>query len=109
MPNYYFWTLTGYFYCIYNKNMKYEWDDDKQRINLIKHGIDFQVALEFEWDTALETVDDRRDYAESRWVALGLVKDRLYVLVYTIRVENIRVISLRKANKREVQFYENKA
>jgi uncharacterized protein len=89
--------------------MKYEWDDDKQRINLIKHGIDFQVALEFEWDTALETVDDRRDYAESRWVALGLVKDRLYVLVYTIRVENIRVISLRKANKREVQFYENKA
>ena len=89
--------------------MKYEWDDDKQRINLIKHGIDFQVALEFEWDTALETVDDRRDYAESRWVALGLVKDRLYVLVYTIRVENIRVNSLRKANKREVQFYENKA
>lgn len=86
--------------------MKYEWDDDKQ---LIKHGIDFHAALEFEWDTALETVDDRLDYEEPRWVALGLIKDRLHVLVYTIRVENIRVISLRKVNTREVQFYENKA
>ncbi|MCP4294095.1 MAG: BrnT family toxin [Proteobacteria bacterium] len=88
--------------------MKYEWDDDKQRINLIKHGIDFQGALEFEWDTASETVDNRQDYDETRWVTLGLIKDRLHVLVYTIRVENIRIISLRKANKREVQFYENK-
>ncbi len=88
--------------------MKYEWDDDKQRINLIKHSIDFHAVREFEWDTALETLDDRRDYEEPRWIALGLINDRLHVLIYTIRVENIRVISLRKANKREVQFYEKK-
>ena len=87
--------------------MEYEWDDDKQQINQAKHGVDFQVVLEFEWDTALETVDDRRDYEEQRWVALGLIKERLHVLVYTIRMENIRVISLRKANSREVQYYES--
>ncbi len=87
--------------------MLYEWDDDKQQIIQSKHGVDFQVVLEFEWDTALETVDDRRDYEEQRWVALELIKERLHVLVYTIRMENIRIISLRKANSREVQYYES--
>ena len=49
--------------------MKYEWDNDKHRINLIKHSIDFHAVHEFEWDTALETLDDRQDYKEPRWIA----------------------------------------
>lgn len=86
--------------------MKYEWDESKREINLIKHGIDFSVIAGFEWETALETKDNRKDYQEERWVALGLIKKRVHVLVYTFRLENIRVISLRKANDREIKHYE---
>lgn len=92
--------------CIYNKNMKYEWDESKREINLIKHGVDFECLVDFEWDTAVITVDDRRDYNEQRWVAAGKIDGRLHIVVYTLRSDIIRVISLRKANKREIQFYE---
>lgn len=54
------------------------------------------------------TADDRFNYSEERWVALGLIDNRLHVLTYTIRGENIRLISLRKANKRESEYYEEK-
>jgi len=87
--------------------MQYEWDEAKRLANLIKHGVDFTEAEEFCWDTALEAVDDRQNYGEERWVALGKIADRLYVMIYTLRGETIRIISLRKANKREVTYYEH--
>ena len=68
--------------------------------------MDFSVVLDFEWDTALETQDDRKEYYEQRWIALGLINSRLHVLIYTIRSNNIRVISLRKASYREIRYYE---
>jgi len=86
--------------------MEYEWDDVKQQANLVKHEVDFSIAEGFEWDTALETIDDRHNYNEERWIALGLIKNRLYVLIYTYRFEKARIISLRKANKREREYYE---
>jgi len=86
--------------------MNYDWDESKRCANLAKHGIDFNTAVDFEWDTAIETLDDRLDYGEARWVALGYLRQRLHVLIYTIRADTIRIISLRKANSRERQYYE---
>ena len=86
--------------------MQYDWDENKRVANLVRHKVDFADAIDFEWDTALETVDDRFDYGEERWVALGLIGKQLHVMVYTFRADKIRIISLRKANKRERSHYE---
>ena len=88
--------------------MKYEWNENKCNANIAKHGVDFISAEEFDWSTAIEVFDERNDYGEDRWIALGLIGTRLHVLIYTIRFETIRIISLRKANKRERDFYEAK-
>ncbi|MBW7850889.1 MAG: BrnT family toxin [Rhodospirillales bacterium] len=82
-----------------------EWDDDKRAANIEKHGVDFSVARDFDWDTALTLEDDRQDYGEPRFVSIGFIGPRLHVLVWTTRSERLRVISLRKANAREVQRY----
>lgn len=87
--------------------MRYEWDEGKRTANLVRHGVDFAVAEDFAWDTAVETIDDRFDYGEERWIALGDIHERLHVLVYTNRADVVRIISLRKANRRERVFYES--
>ena len=86
--------------------MRYEWDENKRVANLAKHGVDFEEAERFDWSLAIEAIDDRTDYGEVRWVALGPIGDRLHVLTYTVRGENIRLISLRKANERERESYD---
>lgn len=86
--------------------MHYEWDENKRQATLAKYGVDFEIAVDFEWDTALETIDDRFDYGETRWVAIGKIKRLTYVMIYTPRGDNIRIISLRKANPHERQHYE---
>ncbi|MGE0109729.1 MAG: BrnT family toxin [Bdellovibrionales bacterium] len=86
--------------------MIYEWDETKRVANSVKHGVDFTEAEKFDWSTALETQDTRFDYEEIRWVALGCIDNRLHVLIYTERANSIRLISLRRANKREVAYYE---
>lgn len=88
--------------------MKYEWDEKKNAANQIKHGLDFSEAEGFCWGTAIETVDDRADYGEERWIALGQIGNRVHVMIYTRRGENLRLISLRKANKRETNYYEKR-
>lgn len=88
--------------------MDYEWDEAKRVANLAKHGIDFALAADFDFETALVTVDDRQDYGEKREIALGLIGKRAYVLVFHRRATTIRMISLRKANAREVKRYESK-
>ena len=87
--------------------MRYEWDEGKRAANLVRHGVDFMAAEDFAWDTAVETIDDRFDYGAARWVALGSIQERLHVLVYTHWIGVIRIISLRKANEREREFYES--
>ncbi len=88
--------------------MKYEWDENKRVANRAEHGVDFIDADNFDWSSAIETIDDRFNYIEDRWIALGFIDNRLHVLIYAIRGENIRLISLRKANKREKDYYEEK-
>jgi len=83
----------------------WDWDEDKRTGNLAKHGVDFATIVAFEWDTALTAEDDRRDYGERRLVSVGFIGERLHVLVWTDRDEAPRLISLRKANAREVKWY----
>lgn len=87
--------------------MKIEFDPAKDVANVAKHGVSLQAASDFDWDTALEREDDRFDYGEMRFVALGLIGDRLYVLAFAegSHDEAIRAISLRPAEKQEVRFY----
>ncbi len=92
--------------CYYIKPMQYEWDNRKNAANKIKHGMEFREAEGFHWNNALETIDDREDYGEERRIALGLICGRVHVLIFTRRADNIRLISLRKANKRELEIYE---
>jgi len=79
----------------------YDWDPEKADANFSKHGVSFTAVYEFEWATAIRREDRRYDYGEPRWQALGKIGARDHVLVYTLRQNAIRVISLRKANRRE--------
>jgi uncharacterized DUF497 family protein len=85
--------------------VSYEWDPAKGDENLAKHGVDFESAANFDWVVAIITPDTRRNYGEARFVAHGPIDGRLYVLVYTRRHPFRRIISLRKANKREQAEY----
>ena len=89
--------------------MQYEWDEKKNTTNRTKHGVDFSLAFQFEWDNAIVFIDDRFAYGETRYCALGYIDVRLYHLVFTCRFARdiIRIISLRKANQREVRKYAN--
>ena len=64
------------------------------------------AAADFDFENALYAVDDRRDYGETRYVALGMLRDRLHVLCFVETDDGMRVISFRKANAREVRSYE---
>lgn len=85
----------------------YEWDEAKAEANEAKHGIPFKSVEKFEWTTALVGFDNRSEYGEVREFALGIIADRLHVLVYTRRDGTVRVISLRKANAREQRSYDD--
>ncbi len=87
--------------------MKVEYDPAKNERNLSQRGISFDAAIGFDFGSALVEEDTRSDYPEQRWVAIGLIGDRVHVLCFTQIPGGIRVISLRKANKREVKFYES--
>ncbi len=88
--------------------MKFEWDEAKNRANVRKHGIDFADAIDIFNHPYLRAHDDRENYGEERWRALGWMKALVVVVVYTERQGNtVRVISARKATRREVRHYEN--
>lgn len=86
--------------------MNTTFDPAKDAVNLAKHGISLAEAARLDWDNALVSLDDRREYGELRQVALAPMDDRLWVVVFTDRPEGRRVISLRKANLREYRRYE---
>ena len=86
--------------------MKLSYDSSKNDSNIQKHGLSLAEARLLEWATALEWIDGRKNYGEERRVALVLMKHRLYCIVYVELKIGIRVISLRKANIREVEKYE---
>ena len=81
-------------------------DPRKERRNIAERGLSLDLAEQLDWATALIWEDKRNDYGERRYCVLGLIEDRLHSVVFTPRKGKPRVISLRKANKREVNRYE---
>ncbi len=87
--------------------MTFEWDERKAGRNLAKHGVPFEYAARVFFDSnRLDAGDDRRDYGEDRRITLGLIDGRLYAVAYTRRASSIRLISARKANRRERRQYD---
>ena len=90
--------------------MEFEWDDAKSNACFLRRGFDFAYALRVFLDPHRIVVEDRRwDYGEDRYCVLGMIEDRVYVVVYTMRGSTIRIISARKANAKEVADYEHNA
>lgn len=91
--------------------MRFEWDDEKEKKNIFKHGIKFKTAeLVFGDDDHIEIYDEAHStLEEDRYIAIGLINEIAVVVtvVYTERGEAIRIISARKATKREEEEYYN--
>jgi len=86
--------------------VKFEWDENKRQINLQKHGIDFTEADEIFGNPLLSKID-KRYYNEDRWIGLGITHRCVVLVVYAEPdEETIRIISIRKATKRERNTYE---
>lgn len=92
---------------IYNVQVNISFDPAKNERNIAERGIPFEAATDFDWSTALVVEDLRKDYGEQRFQALGFIGERLHMLVFTPREGKVHVISLRKANRREVTGYES--
>lgn len=86
--------------------MAITFDPRKDAVNRRKHDISLSRAEDFDFETAIFVVDDREDYDEVRYRALGFLEARLYSLVFTQDGEDIRAISLRKATRHEAKEYE---
>ncbi len=87
--------------------LTFEWDDLKSEACLASRGFDFSYVLRVFFDPKkIAWRDERWDYGEQRYKLLGNIDGRLFVVIYTLRSENIRIISARKANERERRLYE---
>lgn len=86
--------------------MEIEFDTNKDEANIRLRGLSFERVVNFDFETAVYRQDSRRDYGETRIRTLGFLDGRLHALVFTETSKGIRVISFRKANKREVKTYE---
>jgi uncharacterized DUF497 family protein len=84
--------------------LEIEFDPAKSQRNIEDRGLSFALAAEFDWTSALILQSDRG--GEERYIATGFIGERLHVLVFARRGETVRVISLRRANSREVRRYE---
>lgn len=87
-------------------DLEFEWDEEKAKVNLAKHCVSFLTAAAIFANEILERIDDRQDYGEIRWIALGRVDTEVYRVVFTWRDENlIRIISAQKASRDEREIY----
>jgi hypothetical protein len=85
----------------------FEWDERKRHSNLRKHGIDFRrIVGAFKSEQRVVFKDDRRDYREARFIVLCPVNGILLHIAFTTRGDAIRIISARRANRREQRTYE---
>jgi uncharacterized DUF497 family protein len=90
---------------VYNLCVKFEWDEDKSRINKAKHGIDFETARDLWLDENRIEIHAPHPL-EDRMIIIGKREDKLWSAVYTRRDDAIRIISVRRARKREASLYE---
>ncbi len=90
--------------------MEFEWDDQKEKENIKKHGIDFTTAAHvFSDEFRIEKYDDKHSQEEDRYLVIGIIHEQLAVVtvVYTPRRNVIRMISARIATKEEKEEYYN--
>ena len=88
--------------------MGFEWDEDKNRINIEKHGISFDVAKRIFEGPVLTWRDTRKDYGEERDISLGKVEEQVLLTVaHTDRNDCIRIISARVASQKERRIFED--
>jgi len=85
--------------------MRVEFDRAKDAANQVKHGVSLALAGELDWEAALVWIDDRFEYDELRMIALAPKTKILYYVAFVYRGEARRIISLRRANRREVKYY----
>lgn len=82
-----------------------EFDPAKDKANRAVHGVSLAVAERLDWDAALVWIDDRFEYEELRMIALAPESSTLYYVAFVERGETRRIISLRRATRREVKHY----
>jgi len=85
--------------------MRITYDAQKAQLNQAKHGISLAEAVNLEWDTLYTFEDARHNYGETRMIGYALNGNRLFCVIYTDRGNTRRIISLRKANNREIRQY----
>jgi uncharacterized DUF497 family protein len=87
--------------------MKFDWDEKKSRANKSKHGIDFNTAVKL-WDDR-DRIEIQTSFpAESRNALIGKIGDKLWTAIFTKRMDTTRIISVRRARKKETNLYEQK-
>jgi uncharacterized DUF497 family protein len=92
----------------YTAAMNFEWDEAKSDLCFRERGFDFAYAAQVFFDPdRMVQADTRYSYGEERYRVIGVIEQRLFVVVYTPRHDAMRIISARKANQREVRYYEN--
>jgi uncharacterized DUF497 family protein len=84
----------------------FTWDAAKAARNLAKHGVSFESALDFDWATSVVVDRTRRSDGERRQAAIGWLGSRLHTVIFTDRVDGVRLISFRRANRAEARTYE---
>jgi len=84
--------------------MTFEWDEKKSQTNKSKHGIDFNTATEL-WNDQDRIEIQTNFQDENRNVLIGKIKDKLWTAIFTRRVDAIRIISVRRARKKEAKLY----
>lgn len=85
--------------------MHLSFDPAKNERNIEERGLAFNLVSDLDWANALIDEDTRKNYGERRFRVLGRINERLYAVVFTPRANKLHVISLRKANSREVERY----
>jgi uncharacterized DUF497 family protein len=89
--------------------VRYEWDDAKSRGNVAKHALDFADAAQVLSGRCVTFMDSRFDYGEERLITLGLLAGRVVIVAHAPRGDDItRIISMRKANRREQRIYQER-
>ena len=87
--------------------MTFEWDNEKSCSNQAKHGIDFDAAKALWYDG--NRVEIKSSYPlESRRILIGKLDKKLWTAIFTLRGNALRIISVRRARKREVTLYDQK-
>jgi len=88
--------------------MQFSWHEPKRQTTLKKRGLDFAHAEQVFMGPTFTFEDERKDYGEQRWVTLGLLREKVVVIVHTESEDEIRVISMREATKNEqILFFSN--